>query len=500
MKKTIEPIVGQKYTAREYQEFAVAEMYRSIPEHEDKADPKVGAILTTADGEFICKAHRGELRSGDHAEFTVLEKKCRDKKLDDCIVYATLEPCAPGARKAPKLSCSERLVNARIQKVYMGVQDPDPLVKGKGESYLRSKKIEIGFFDKDLQSEIMTANEDFMQQAVERARKAESEEFVPIRTEMETGLTNFELSDLSEDALQMYIDKLDIEYRIWSESFNRLLLKWDFIQLDKDNVARPTGWGLLLFGKKPTDKFSQARVKFTVTSADGSIKPRDFSEALVKIPTQIEDYLSFVFPGALDRSRFEHKEISEISIQLLREAIINAIVHRDYSIQEAQILIDITPGSISIKSPGLPIVDLSKLQTFTAPTVSRNPKLADVFYNMGYIERRGLGMEEIKKYKPTPTYNTDEVYTVLSIVRNNVLTIDEANRLIETLKATEREGYELLKQVKRINTPEFASQLNVDEKKAQRTLKALKDIGLITSEGKGKAIVYVYIDPKSSNV
>lgn len=496
MKLPKEPVIAQKYTVREYQEFAVAEMFQSIPEHEDKADPKVGAILTTADGEYICKAHRGELRSGDHAEFTILEKKCRDKKLDNCIVYATLEPCAPGARKAPKLSCSERLVNARIQKVYIGVQDPDPLVKGKGESYLRSKNIEIDFFHKDLQTEIMTANEDFMQQAVERARKAEGDEFIPIRSTMEIGLANYDLTDLSEDALQMYINKLGIEYRIGSDNFNRLLLKWDFIQLDNDNVARPTGWGLLLFGKKPTDKYSQARIKFTVTDANGTVKPKDFSDALVKIPTQIEEYLSFVFPSALDRSRFENKGISEISIQLLREAIINAIVHRDYSIQEAQILIDISPKEIVIKSPGLPIVELSKLQNFTAPTVSRNPKLADVFYNMGYIERRGFGMEEIKKYKPTPKYNTDEVYTTLSILRNIVLTIDEANKIIETLKASEREGYDLMREIKLINTPDFAARLNIDEKKAQRTLKALKDVGLITSEGKAKSIVYVYIDPK----
>lgn len=407
-----------------------------------------------------------------------------------------MEPCAPGARKAPKLSCSERLVNARIHKVYIGVQDPDPLVKGKGESYLRSKNIEIDFFDKDLQSVIMAANEDFMKQAIERARIADDSDLLPERSVMEVGLQNYELSDLSEDALQMYIDKLGIEYKLNSDNFNRLLLKWDFIQLDKDKIGRPTGWGLLLFGKSPTDKFSQARIKFTVTGEDGVAKVKDFSEALVKIPLQIEEYLSYIFPTTLDRSRFEHKELTEISLQMLREAIINAIVHRDYSIQEAQILINITPKEIIIKSPGLPIVELSKLQNFTAPTVSRNPKLADVFYNMNYIERRGFGMEEIQKYRPTPKYNIDEVYTKLSIVRNIILTINNMNKIIETLKGTEREGYNLMRELKRINTPDFAARLNIDEKKAQRTLKTLKDVGLIASEGKTKSIVYVYIDPK----
>jgi ATP-dependent DNA helicase RecG len=90
MKPKVAPMIGQKYTERELQELAVSEMYKSIPEHEDKADPKVGAVLATIDGVLISTAHRGELRSGDHAEFTVLERKCRDKKLDDHVILQRL--------------------------------------------------------------------------------------------------------------------------------------------------------------------------------------------------------------------------------------------------------------------------------------------------------------------------------------------------------------------------------------------------------------------------
>jgi len=129
-----EPVVGQQYSIKELQEFAVAEMNKSISEHADRADPKVGTVLVDRDLTFICAAHRGELRSGDHAEFTAIERKCRSKKLDDCIVFATLEPCAPKARNFPKLSCAERIVNARISEVYIGVQDPDPTVAGVNDT------------------------------------------------------------------------------------------------------------------------------------------------------------------------------------------------------------------------------------------------------------------------------------------------------------------------------------------------------------------------------
>ena len=492
MKTKKEFEIGETYTVRELQEFAVAEMYKSVPEHEDRTDPQVGAILATVDGEVIEIAHRGELRSGDHAEFTVLERKCRSRKVEDCIIFATLEPCAPGARKKPKLSCAERISNGRIKKVYIGIQDPDPTVAGKGIDFLEKNKIVIEYFDKDLQTEIMFANKKFMDEARERARIADLEDLQPIKSPFEIGLLKFNFNDFSEDALSLYIEKAGLPYNVDSDDFKKLLMKWDFIDVDNEKQARPTGWGILLFGKKPTYKYSQARIKFTVIKSEGAAPEiQDFDEALVKIPEQIEKYLGFVFPTAIDRSHFKHTELTEISIQLLREAIVNAIVHRDYAIEGAQILINITPKEIVIKSPGMPIVPMEKLQNFTAPTVSRNPKLADVFYNMNYIERRGFGMEEIQKYKPQPTYSFDGINTVLSITRNIILSKEDIRLIIESLKEEERKAYDYLRREIRTSKSDYATYAQIDEKKAQRMLKKLVDTGLVTIEGKGKATEYV---------
>ena len=76
---------------------AVEAMRRSINEPRDdgKASPLVGAVLVKPDGS-VDTAFRGELRHGDHAEFTLIERKHRDDRLDGSVVFATLEPCAPG--------------------------------------------------------------------------------------------------------------------------------------------------------------------------------------------------------------------------------------------------------------------------------------------------------------------------------------------------------------------------------------------------------------------
>jgi len=87
--------------ARNYMLRAIDVMNQSIQEpRSDKVSPKVGALLVKPTGE-VDTAFRGELRQGDHAEFTLLERKNRSISLDGSILFATLEPCAPGARKHP---------------------------------------------------------------------------------------------------------------------------------------------------------------------------------------------------------------------------------------------------------------------------------------------------------------------------------------------------------------------------------------------------------------
>ncbi len=118
---------------RQLMEQAVEVMRQSVaePRSDGKASPLVGAVLVRPDGDVIT-ACRGELRNGDHAEYTLLERKQRDQLLDGAILFATLEPCASGCRRHPKLGCAERIVLARIKEVYVGIEDPDPTVDRAG--------------------------------------------------------------------------------------------------------------------------------------------------------------------------------------------------------------------------------------------------------------------------------------------------------------------------------------------------------------------------------
>ena len=139
------------FKPRKYMEMAIEVMKKSIQEPRlDKIGPKVGTVLIMPDGS-VDIAFRGELRHGDHAEFSLLERKHRGTNLTGSVLFTTLEPCAPGSRRHPKLSCAERIVLARIKKVWIGLEDPDPTVDRKGIKYLQNNGIEVHMFDRDLQ-------------------------------------------------------------------------------------------------------------------------------------------------------------------------------------------------------------------------------------------------------------------------------------------------------------------------------------------------------------
>ena len=77
-------------TDRELMQMAIAEMNRSInePRPDGKVPPKVGAVILFPNGN-IETAYRGELREGDHAEYTLLERKLINQDLSECVLFTT---------------------------------------------------------------------------------------------------------------------------------------------------------------------------------------------------------------------------------------------------------------------------------------------------------------------------------------------------------------------------------------------------------------------------
>jgi ATP-dependent DNA helicase RecG len=326
-----------KFDPRKMMEKAVEAMKQSInePREDGKASPLVGAVLVKPDGS-IDTAFRGELRHGDHAEFTLIERKNRDDRLDGSVVFATLEPCAPGARKHPKLSCAERIVNARISEVWIGIEDPDPTVDRQGIRYLEDNGIKVHLFDRDLQDEIRETNKEFIVQALDRAAAAKEKKVTQpvLQSQWDEVQPDAEVADFSKEALTRYRGQTKIKEAVGSDAFLERLQRQGLVRRHGRKL-RPTGFGLILFGKNPREIIHHTGLNLTIEYPDGTHEVKDFDGPAILIPDAIEKWLKPKLPNVIDRNQMVHAKIPALPFELIRESVNNALVHRDYDLTGA---------------------------------------------------------------------------------------------------------------------------------------------------------------------
>lgn len=488
----------EEFKPRPYMELAIEEMNKSLnePRPDGKIPPKVGAILLFQDGK-IERAHRGELRDGDHAEFTLLERKLGDKKLDYCILFTTLEPCVE--RTPPKISCSKRTSKARIKTVYVGITDPDYTVYGKGIKHLEENKVKIIMFDRDLQKIIEDENTDFIKQANKRKRKKEEDDLL---TPIEKPIPTADLNQFSDEALNKFISEAKLSYKISAPDFHDYLADVGVVQLDeKDKVFRPTGIGILLFGKNPRAKYKQAGFMASVDYGGNKVEPQTFDQPLVLVPDLVKEWLLKALPLSKDTSSFKRKDIPDFPINVLREAVINALAHRDYMIAGTHSFMEIDNDKIVVSSPGAPIpsISLEQLNTFKAPSISRNPVITYVFSLMDYVEEKGFGMKSFRSLNevfglPLPEYTFEEPFLNLTFPRS-METIAKVSKYpgLSELNEEELTGYEYMKLIGKVTRKEYEQHFGFDKKKAERHLSKMVDQKLIARKGSGPGTYYEVI-------
>ena len=482
-----------------YMEIAIDVMQKSIAEKrkDGKINPKVGAVVVFPDGTYET-AHRGELRDGDHAEYTLIERKCVNRDLKDAILFATLEPCVK--RNPPKRGCCKHVAGARIKTIFVGIEDPDPTVAGEGIRYMEENGVKVHMFDRELQKQIEEDNADFLKQAIHRAKIAKTESEI---STFKKPIARTDISEFSVEALNKFITEAKLKFKPKEKAFQKFLADIGAMQLDeKANIYRPTGMGILLFGENPRAKYKQAALMAHAEYGDYKIEPATFDQPLVLIPDLVEEWLKKALPLSKDTSKFKRKDVPDFPIDVLREAIINAIVHRDYSIEGAKSSLEIDKDKIIVKSPGspMPSITLEQLNTFKAPSISRNPIITYVFSLMDYVEEKGFGMKTLRslndKFKlPLPEYVLENPFLTLTFPR----TLEAVKRVshhtaIGELTEEELLGYEFVKSVNTITRKAYQTHFGWEnDKKAERHLRKMCDLKLLIRKGSGPSTYYEII-------
>jgi len=486
---------AKKYTDRDYMKEAIEEMRLSRDDHSDKPDPMVGAVLVKKGEEGkrpAAKAHRGMLRVGDHAEFTLLERLLPHEDLEGATIYVTLEPCTQ--RNKPKEGCAYRLGWARIEKVFIGIVDPNPDIEGHGVAHLKEQGIEVKFFDADLAKEIREINAEFIKHWEEQKKKPKPVK-VEVSSEFERQpIANTSESNLDEQIIKKYLKEAGRNLQVPSGGLWEFMSLKGFLHFDANTKKYSvTNAGMLLFGKKPNDVFPHATVKVEVDKKGNlkAVKAEEVKGSLLEQPDKVVKLLSDEMEYFTDVKGLKREDrVPEYPIEAIREVLLNAVVHRDYRDKAGSIHVSLLKAKLVVKSPGLPLppITVEDFKKFNVNSYRRNPHIGEAFKTMRMIEERGWGLKKmqqlLKENKlPEPVFSTEGNYFVVTFLGREY---QEA----QGLNVDTKEIFVFIKDKGETPSREVMEKFNLNEKTAQRKLNALIKEGLIEKIGEARNVRY----------
>ncbi len=298
-------------------------------------------------------------------------------------------------------------------------------------------------------------------------------------------------------------DKID-EFMKQSLSTGRRKFKADedhteiLTKLELIKKNQPTWASVLLFGKNPQSPLTQATVHCGRFKGETIIiDDRLISGSIIQ---QVDEAMDFIRKNINVEFRIagkpQREEIWDYPLDALREAVINAICHRDYR-KLADIQIKIYDDFIQIWNPGfLPYgMTIEDLYDPFHPSMPRNKLIAQTFYDIGLIERYGSGIHRMidacKKMKiPEPEFQ--EKYGGFTITFRKDISIEDYLSGLE-LNQRQIKAVSQIKLKGSITNQEYRQFFNISDRLARFDLKDLCDKDILEKSGgeKGRNIKYV---------
>jgi ATP-dependent DNA helicase RecG len=189
----------------------------------------------------------------------------------------------------------------------------------------------------------------------------------------------------------------------------------------------------------------------------------------------------------------ERKEHWDYPLPALREALMNALVHRDYFRKNEQIMIKIYDDMIWFHNPGGLPKGLSIEQLKAKPqSIPRNPLIARIFYLAGYIERYGSGIQRILTSfadagLPEPEFRTDAWGLTLTM-RKDLFTEEYLAQL--GLSERQLQAIPSLRKQGSVSKREYQDLVSVSPRTALYDLTTMVKKGVLVRTGSGKSSRY----------
>ena len=266
--------------------------------------------------------------------------------------------------------------------------------------------------------------------------------------------------------------------------------KYRVLGITTDSNDLYTNLGLLL-----SDQCRHS-IKAAVFADEDNTSFLDSKEFTGSILRQLDDAYSYLMLNNRNNAEFkglERVEHYSYPQEALREALLNALVHRDYAFS-GSIIININESQIEFISLGGLLPGLSAEDIQNGISQPRNPKLAEVFHRLRLIESYGTGIRRIftlyrdceKKPEIIVTPNTFK----LILPNRNYYSIDKSEE-----KALNDQQRTILQYIEKNGaiTEEIAQKLlGIKRTRAYVILKEMRDSSLIKVQGRGQNKKYTF--------
>ena len=250
-------------------------------------------------------------------------------------------------------------------------------------------------------------------------------------------------------------DSLPREYNIGDLSFTLLMATIkektgkqfdddrDYISLglvDKNNKL--TNGGVLLSDQ---GALNQSKVVCTRWNGltKGTIKEvalddKEYTGSLISLLENTDTFIKNNSRNTWKIEGMDRIEYEDYPITARREAIVNALIHRDYQILGSEIHIDMYDDRLEVISPGGMIdgTQIQNLEIGKVPSMRRNTIISDIFSRLHYMDRRGSGlsriMESYKNFVKKPKFLSDESSFTVIFPNKGYSPVFELNSPVKT--------------------------------------------------------------------
>jgi ATP-dependent DNA helicase RecG len=321
-----------------------------------------------------------------------------------------------------------------------------------------------------------------------------------------------DLEDIDRDAVDDYRKTRE---RVNSEAQE---LNWDDEDLlralrcavKKDGRLTPTVAGILLFGSKMALRrlFPAMRIDYTRVPGRRWMEDPDrrytnsieirapLIQAIRRAQSAIVDDLPKGF--SLPEGSLQRTDEPLIPLQVLREAVVNAVMHRTYR-RHGAIHIVRYSNRIEIQNPGHSLVDPNELDQ--PRSLTRNPVIASVLHDTRFAETKGTGIEVMRaKLKKAglapPKFDSDRQSNqfTTTLYLHHFLDTEDLNWLTRfkhlELSQAEVRGLVHAREAGRIDNKTYRELNGLETLKASQDLRRLREAGLLVQQDKGRATYY----------